>query len=410
MKYTETGGVGSYSSIQPFSDGGFYSGLPFNDPTQVSVSQSGNIITFNYTILTEYTNFPVTPQPNDQYASDVRGERVNSFTISLNLENYKIVDGQDNLSVGNGENEYKIETNELMYSTTTYKNQYVGNYNADFVLDKYKERQIVKFSMALSNLLDKNNRLVYNKDRGQIIRVFDVIEILDKNGENLYKNKKWQVYSLTFRYDGSKFIDVEAVEITQNSPLEADFDINFTFYSASGEIFSLKPEQVNEYFELYINNELSYFTKDMSLHYGDKFKICEKSTPYSVYVELNGGGIVYNYDYTVKSDIVLSGDINSNAKLIVNFEDGQTGIIYTNTNYVISNFVNMTLNGVACSHIDALNFGDTLVFTERQDCQISSAVICMDDHYSPEHTQTLVFGQQYTVNTDTILVYLIRNI
>ena len=154
-----------------------------------SVVLYGFLLKHRTPIQPAMTDIPIIYMLNRQLSVYYNTIRTSNATISADVSQY----------------DYSLPVNNY----TTYD---IAVANANRIKSVFTGKQIVKFSLAVTNLFYKDGNLAYNIDEGELLKLFDIIEIRNSDNTAL-NNKKWQISRTELVYDGAKFMNVEAVEV-----------------------------------------------------------------------------------------------------------------------------------------------------------------------------------------------------
>lgn len=203
--------------------------------------------------------------------------------------------------------DYSLPLNEYISNKTTYLNQPIVTQLVNEIKTTFTGKQIVKFTMALTDLFYKDGNLAYNKDEGQMLQLFDIIEIRDSNNAAL-NGKLWQVSKIEIVYDGAKFVNVQAVEVREKAKMPLLLGIRLINISGTGFI---PDADLDNYIEVYANGVRKY--KGDTVYEKDKMRIVVKPYNSTIAGSLAIGGVSYpqsvSYDYSPDYTLVNSASI-----------------------------------------------------------------------------------------------------
>lgn len=191
----------------------------------------------------------------------------------------------------------KLNTNELLQSTTTIENVKMSTYIKNNVFFDYSNGvSDAKFELFCGDLYYSNGELAKDWSNGEIVEVGDIVKIPNNKMEN--KDLIFKVVGRTFKKQGVPLIDLELQEVniveSFNFNLSGSFDINAPNKSASS------------YLDIYINDKLVNFASINGVYRNDKIVI--KSKPIGSYMPTSA--TINNETYSFGSKYYVTGDVD----------------------------------------------------------------------------------------------------
>lgn len=195
-----------------------------DDEITISKSESGNLEKNKYIVLVDNETKNIYIQMSIWFYEQEQTANTNIKTeVTITEFDFDFVVKIDNLAItntnesyGDGENEYSMPTNNLMLDTTTYNDEPISLYNAKQIIGKYENgKKTIESEIVLHNLYDKDNNLVYNKDKGETLKIGDTV-IFKGNLKNDYSNildKEFYITSVEFSYNGVPKLKFKGKEV-----------------------------------------------------------------------------------------------------------------------------------------------------------------------------------------------------
>lgn len=136
-------------------------------------------------------------------------------TINLNYQvtflGITLTTTEQSLNIGSGKNNYIIDINEFMSNKTSVDGILIPTYNANQILSNFTGKQTISFRMATDTLYYKNGTNAYDINLGQTLQELDLVQLRKTDGT--YEPKVWQISKVEHEVGGSKWLNIEAVEI-----------------------------------------------------------------------------------------------------------------------------------------------------------------------------------------------------